>query len=191
MVFNGKMCPRVYFTAPDIDNDVNLTITIIHHVLTHSYENLPQVLYLQLDNSSRENINQIVFGYLSMLVEMRIFQKVKFGFLLVGHTYDHINQMFSRFSVTLKRKNVGSLPSLIECIKKAYIPEHVFHILEKTVDMRRFIQGSHREEKCIERLNDISFQHRFCFKKLMGKHLYGESSIQLLQNGDLHQGYHF
>ena len=70
-----------------------------------------------------------------MLVEMGIFQKVKVGFLLVGHIHDHIDQMFSLFSVTLKRKNVGSLPSLIECIKKAYIPEPVFHILEEIVDM--------------------------------------------------------
>ena len=68
MVFNGKMCPRVYFTTPNIHNDANLTITIIHHVLTHWSGNIPQVLYLQLDNTSRENKNQIVFGYLSMLV---------------------------------------------------------------------------------------------------------------------------
>ena len=97
MFFNGKMCPRVYFTAPDIHNHANMTITIIHHVLTHWSGNLPQVLYLQLDNTSRENKNQFVFGYISMLVELRIFQKVKVGFLLVGHTHDHIEQMFSVF----------------------------------------------------------------------------------------------
>jgi hypothetical protein len=171
MVFNGKMCPMVYFITPNIHNDENMTITIIHHVLTHWSENLPQVLYLQLDNTSRENKNQFVFGYISMLVELRIFQKVKVGFLLVGHTHDHIDQMFRHFSVTLKRKNVGILPSLIECIKKAYIPKSIFHILEEIVDMRRFIQGSHREEKCIGKLNDISFQHQFCFKKVDGKKL--------------------
>ena len=37
--------------------------------------------------------------------------------------------------------------------------------------MQRFIQGSHSEEKCIEQLNDISFQHQFCFKKIDGKTL--------------------
>jgi hypothetical protein len=130
MVFNGKMCPRVYFIAPNIHNDENMTMIIIHHVLTHWSRNLPQVLYLQLENN-----NQIVFGYLSMLVEMRIFQKVKVGFLLVGNTHDHIDQMFNHFLVTLKRENVGILPSLIECIKKAYIPELVFHILEEMIDM--------------------------------------------------------
>jgi hypothetical protein len=37
--------------------------------------------------------------------------------------------------------------------------------------MRRFIQGSHHEEKFIEQLNDISFQHQFCFRKVDGKTL--------------------
>jgi hypothetical protein len=91
MVFNGNICPRVYFTTPNIHNDANMTITIIHNMITHWYGNLPQVLYLQLDNSSHENKNQIVFGYLMMLLELGIFQKVKVGFLLVGHTHDHID----------------------------------------------------------------------------------------------------
>ena len=60
-----------------------------------------------------------------MLVELGIFKKVKVGFLLVGHTHDHIDQMFSQFARTMTRKNVGSLPSLIEIIRKAYHPEPV------------------------------------------------------------------
>lgn len=150
MVFSGKMLPRVYFTAPNIHNGANLTITIIYDVLSHWSGNLPKVLYLKLDNTCRENKNLVFFGYLNILVELRIFHKVKVGFLLVGYIHDHIDKMFSRFSVTLRRKEVGSLPSLIECIKKSYV-------LEKTVDMRRFIFGSHGEERCIEQLNDISF----------------------------------
>lgn len=61
-----------------------------------------------------------------MLVELRIFHKVKFGFLLLGNTHDHIDHIFSCFSVTLKRKNVGSFPSLIEWIKKTYMLEPIF-----------------------------------------------------------------
>jgi hypothetical protein len=109
MVFNEKCVPRVYFTTPNIHNDVNLTITIIHHVLTHWSGNLTQVPYLQLDNTSHEKKIKL-FGYLSMLFELEIFQKVKIGFLLIGHTHDHIDQMVSHFSVTLKMKNVAILP---------------------------------------------------------------------------------
>ena len=57
MVFKGQIFPSVYFITPNIHNDANMTITIIHHVLTHWYGNLPRVLYLQLDNTSQENKN--------------------------------------------------------------------------------------------------------------------------------------
>ena len=92
-----------------------------------------------------------------MLVELGIVKKVKVGFLLVGYTHDHIDQMFSHFERTLRRKKVRSLPSLIEMIRKAYHPEPVVQKLEETVDMRRFIFGSHGEERRIEKLNDINF----------------------------------
>ena len=46
-----------------------------------------------------------------------------------------------------------------------------FDVLEETIDMRRFILGSHGAEKCIEQLNDISFQHQFRIKKIDGKTL--------------------
>ena len=99
MVFNSHMSSRVHFTAPNIHNGAILTITIIHHVITHWSNNIPRVLYLQLDNTSQENINKIMFGYLKKLVELGIFQKVKVGFLLIGHTHDHIDQMLSHFAV--------------------------------------------------------------------------------------------
>ena len=91
-------------------------------MLSHWFGNLLEVLYLPLDNTFHENKNQVVFGYLNMLLELRIFHKVKVDFLLAGHTHDHIDQIFSCFSVTLRGKEVGSLPSLIECIKKSYMP---------------------------------------------------------------------
>ena len=60
MVFNGKMSPRVYFTAPNIHNDGNMTINIIQDVLSHWGGNLPKILYLQLDSTCRENKKHIV-----------------------------------------------------------------------------------------------------------------------------------
>ena len=64
MVFNGKMSPRFYFTSPNIHNDGNLTITIIHDVLSHWGGNLPEILYLQSNNICCENKNQFFFGYI-------------------------------------------------------------------------------------------------------------------------------
>jgi hypothetical protein len=73
---------------------------------------------------------------------------------------------------------------LIECIKKAYILEHVFHILEETIDMRRFVQGFHCEEKCIEQLNDIGFKYQFFFKKVDAKtHIWGNKYSTIAEWG--------
>ena len=60
---------------------------------------------------------------------------------------------------------------MIEIIGKAYHPEPTVQKLEEIVDMRRFIFGSRDEERCIEKLNDISFQHQFRIKKINGRTL--------------------
>ena len=70
---------------------------------------------------------------------------------------DHIDQMFICFVVELKRKNIGSLLSLISIIKKSHFPGPVFHALENIVDMCRFIHRLHGEEKCIIQINYINF----------------------------------
>ena len=76
-----------------------------------------------------------MFGYLNMLVELGIFQKVNFGFLLVEHTHDHIDQMFILFVVTLGRNNIGRLPSLTEIIRNICCPNPSVLTLEEIVDM--------------------------------------------------------
>jgi hypothetical protein len=55
----------------------------------------PSVLYLQADNCAGENKNKFMFAFLSLLVSLDIFQDVFLSFLLVGHTHEDIDQMFS------------------------------------------------------------------------------------------------
>ena len=102
-----------------------------------------------------------MFAYLNILVELGISKKVKIGFLLVGNTHDHIDHMFSHFARTLRRNKFGSLPSLIEIVRKAYHPEPIVQKLEETVDMRRFIFGLHGEVRCTENLMTFTFNINF------------------------------
>ena len=66
--------PSVFITYPNIHNDPNLTVTVMQRVLQMWQGILPPVLYVQLDNTARENKNSTVFSYLSMLVERGIFK---------------------------------------------------------------------------------------------------------------------
>jgi hypothetical protein len=61
------------------------------------YKPLPQCLYLQLDNCVGENKNRYVFAFLSLLVAKGIFKQVYVGFLMVGHTHEDVDAMFSKF----------------------------------------------------------------------------------------------
>ena len=127
---------------------------------------LPPVLYVQLDNTARENKNSTVFGYLSMLVERGIFKKIKVNFLLVGHTHDHIDQMFSRFSKKLARCDAFTLPTLSRMITEAYTPKPDVQHLDEVYDFKQLcMDGDGTSGRVLAPLNNISFNHVFLIKK--------------------------
>ena len=39
---------------------------------------------------------RFVLGFMSLLVELKVFKKVKISFLMVGHTHEDVDQVFSR-----------------------------------------------------------------------------------------------
>lgn len=57
--------------------------------------NWPKRLVLQMDNSGKENKNRAVFLYLGLLVAKGYFERIDLIFLVVGHTHDLIDQVFS------------------------------------------------------------------------------------------------
>ena len=60
-------------------HDSNLTITLLVKVLIDYSRShlLPETLYIQMDNTSRENKNKYVLSFCAILVELRIFRKVQ------------------------------------------------------------------------------------------------------------------
>ena len=129
LAYNGSFRPHVFITYLNTHNDPNLTITVIQRVLMCWGHPFPPILYIQLDNTARENKNSTIFGYLSMLVNQGLFRKVKVNFLLVGHTHDHIDQMLNTFSRQLSRYDAFTLPKLFDVIYDACTPRpNVFNL---------------------------------------------------------------
>ena len=56
-------------------HDANLVLNVLMSVISKR-EVIPDVLYLQLDNTARENKNQYVMGFLALLVELGVFKEV-------------------------------------------------------------------------------------------------------------------
>ena len=65
---------------------------------------------------------------------------MKVNFLLVGHTHDHIDKMFSTFSRQLSRYDAFTLPKLFGFICDAYTPRpNVIH-LKEIYEFKRYIE---------------------------------------------------
>ena len=112
-----------YVSEPQVKHDSNLNLTCLHTTLMkvlESYEpgTSPRTLYLQVDGGS-ENKNQWMISYLSLLIEVGLFDKVKMCFLPVGHTHEDIDQAFSRIAVYLNKHDALSYDEFIQAIHKS------------------------------------------------------------------------
>ena len=93
------------FTIPDHEaQGHNTTIQVLHHILCDLAKKgpLPKILKLQVDNTTKQNKGQFLYGYVDLLVEYGLFERVEVSFLPVGHTHEDIDQFFSRISVWLR-----------------------------------------------------------------------------------------
>ncbi|KAK3261765.1 hypothetical protein CYMTET_29341 [Cymbomonas tetramitiformis] len=82
---------------------------------------------------------------------------MKLNYLIVGHTHENIDQMFSRFSVALRRINVFDIEHLMEvarsCFKDGVSPE--CQLIDEVHDIKSWMSG------CYNKIRDVSYQHAF------------------------------
>ena len=115
-----------YIADETVPGGGNLILEVLRLTLNdlQNREELPSedpVLYLQIDNCG-ENKNKVMFSFLTDLVRRGIFSKVKAGFLMVGHTHEDIDQLFSTIAHYFKAyKTCCADPeSLAEEIRNAF-----------------------------------------------------------------------
>ena len=111
------------FTVPDHEHQGhNTTIQVLHEILAELRKQgeLPRVLKLQLDNTTKQNKGQFLYGYLALLVECGVFETVEVSFLPVGHTHEDIDQMFSRIAVYLRTHDCFCREDLRDAIRASY-----------------------------------------------------------------------
>uniref|UniRef100_K1RDW3 DUF7869 domain-containing protein n=1 Tax=Magallana gigas TaxID=29159 RepID=K1RDW3_MAGGI len=78
-------------------HSTNLTLSVLLSVIYMLRESLPDVFYLQMDNCARENKNRYLLAFMAYLVGKGVFRKIKVSFLMVGHTNEDIDQVFSKY----------------------------------------------------------------------------------------------
>lgn len=91
---------------------------IISKVLRGSGGTLPRILLIHMDNTCKENKNNLVIKYLAFLVFHGVFDEVRILFLLVGHTHTIIDQRFSVITRELSARDAYTLPQLLQHVGK-------------------------------------------------------------------------
>ncbi len=64
---------------------------------------LPKKFLLQMDNYVKDNKNRCLLTFLSLLTTREVFEEVRLGFLMVGHTHENIDGCFGYLSKKLKK----------------------------------------------------------------------------------------
>uniref|UniRef100_K1QPN2 DUF7869 domain-containing protein n=1 Tax=Magallana gigas TaxID=29159 RepID=K1QPN2_MAGGI len=67
-------------------------------------------------------LQKYVLAFMAYLVERKIFRKVKISFLIVGHTHEDVDQVFSKFSHWLIRHAATTLEKLMTGFEKCFSP---------------------------------------------------------------------
>ncbi|XP_030834677.1 uncharacterized protein LOC115921382 [Strongylocentrotus purpuratus] len=120
VLLHGQQESLTFVDICEHKHDSNMTINVLLKTLAHVSKGhtkpLPPILFLQADNCWRENKNKYVMALLEMLVGKKIFHEVHLSYLLVGHTHEDIDQLFSQIGPKLKAKSAETIPQLLSLL---------------------------------------------------------------------------
>ena len=125
VLVHGQVC-HGYTFLPNIKHGSNITIETLHRVLHAQFDKngrrpfKPRVFFLQLDNTTKQCKSQYVLGYLALLIAWFVFDEIILSFLMVGHTHEDIDQLFSRVAIWLRKHNATSRIGFREAIINAF-----------------------------------------------------------------------
>ena len=120
-----------YWSMPWWASSSNVTLTALTRLIRAEQERgraaggqggtgLPPKLWLQMDNTAKDNKNHYLVGYCGLLLAEGVFEEVEVNFLPVGHTHQEIDQTFCLVSKKLKEHGALSIPDLMEVTKGAW-----------------------------------------------------------------------
>jgi hypothetical protein len=116
----------------------NVTIDILHRCMKAELDRtgtLPKIMFLQLDNTTRQCKSKFVLAWLQYLVQVGVFDEIYVSFLPKGHTHEDIDQFFSCVARYLRGHDCPSPRAFANCIRASYtfnmekpIVEHLTHV---------------------------------------------------------------
>jgi hypothetical protein len=125
---NGGKYQYTYLSSGRSQKNANGTFNALVACLVDLKERkgiMPRVLFLQLDNCPSENKSRAFYILIATLVGFGVFDTVNVNYLMVGHTHEDIDQLFSVLSRYLTGIDVWT-PSQFLAVRREEGSEIVF-----------------------------------------------------------------
>lgn len=126
-------------------------------------KSLPQELFIQLDNTAKDNKNRYFFAFCDLLVHKRVFERVTVNFLPVGHTHEDIDRRFSRISVTIRDQRVITIRDLHHFLKISQSSKPGY--VGRVEAMNNFSQALETQKMVVGQVEGLSTYRKFIFEK--------------------------
>ncbi|XP_074662021.1 uncharacterized protein LOC141914665 [Tubulanus polymorphus] len=143
-----------YLDVLQYPHDSNMVMNVLLKTLWKESVNghLPPILYLQADNTCRENKNRYLLAFLELFVRLGICHETNLSFLSVGHTHEDVDQMFSVIAGTLRKEEALTLDAMLQKLIGGQFLNGLF-------DIRAWL------EPHIRNISGHSKIRNFCFRK--------------------------
>lgn len=157
----------LYMMTEEFESGANHVLEAAHRVLnTKKSESgtLPETLFIQADNCTRENKNRYFMSYFQMLVARGVFLEVQVSFLPIGHTHEDIDQAFSSVANRLNDNKAPTMSDLLHQLRQCYQPR------AKAAELLRVanLSGLFEKVKCVYNVHGFSEYRYFRFTRAQG-----------------------
>ena len=151
------------YTCPGhIAQGHNVTIQAIWDTLVHILSvrgKLPKTMFLQLDNTTKSCKGKYVHGFLAMLVQKGVFDKIVVGFLPVGHTHEDIDQFFGCIARLLRHNSAHSRLALAKQIRascKKFGQRPLVKHWDRVANISQWLKNNH-----VCKMTNVTAYHQF------------------------------
>ncbi|KAL3682922.1 hypothetical protein R1sor_000944 [Riccia sorocarpa] len=105
------------------------------------FNQLPENLYIQLDNSAKDNKNWSIMAFLSELVSRGVFKTVTMSFLIVGHTHEDVDAFFSMVHKAMLHRHIQTFPEFLAEIHEVETKKTYCRLIQEVVDYKSHIEA--------------------------------------------------
>lgn len=120
-VLDAGVGMHVFIAHAAIGGGANLVCTVLLLTLLKRVElgrPLGSILHLQLDNTTGENKNATVFGFMALLVHWGVFNEAVVFFMPKGHTFNLLDQTFGPLINAMKGEVMATMTDMLNMMHR-------------------------------------------------------------------------